>query len=208
MRRAPATAARRASGRLRLVGQQRALAAGLGDARDPLSRRPPPASEDLERLDELVEVADLDRRVSAEHCRERALGPDERSGVRERCTCGRLRASHLEADDGLAGVGAPLQSVDERLRAPDGLQEEADRWVLESSAKKARKSAASVTASAPEDTTQRSPMRPPRERNASAIDPTDRGLRRAPTQSCPGDGRSTRRRRRGRTRPCSWGRAS
>ena len=40
-----------------------------------------------------------------------------------------------------------------------------------SSAKNARKSAASVTASAPDDTTQRSPMRPPSERNASASEP-------------------------------------
>ena len=51
----------RDAGGLRMIGQQRALTARLGDARDARPGGPAVAAEDLERLDELVEVADLDR---------------------------------------------------------------------------------------------------------------------------------------------------
>ena len=90
-------------------------------------RRPPAPPEDLERLDELVEVADLDRRVAAEHGRERAVGADERARVRQGGPRGRLRAAHLEAGDGLARLGARAQRVDERLGSAHGLEEEPDR---------------------------------------------------------------------------------
>ena len=88
----------------------------------------------------------------------------------------------LRQTTGLSASAQRAQRVDEGVGPAHGLQEEPDRASSRrSSAKKARKSAASVTASAPDETTQRSPMRPPSERNASAIEPDWQS-----TATCPG----------------------
>ena len=103
----------------RVVREECALAPRLGDAADTGPARPSPPAEDFERLDELVEVVDLDPGVAPEHRRERAVRADERSSVRERGASRGLGASDLEADDGLARLGARTQCVDEGFLSPD-----------------------------------------------------------------------------------------
>ena len=110
-----------------LVCEQCALTARLRDTGDARPTWPATPAEDLERLDELVEVVDLDRRIASKHRRERALGADERTRVRERCPSSRLRATDLEADDRLPGFGALPQCVDERLGSSHRLEEQPDR---------------------------------------------------------------------------------
>ena len=73
-----------------------------------------------------MEVLDLDCAVAAQHRGERAIRADERARVRERRPGGRLRAPDLEAGDGLVRLGAAAERVDERVRAPHGLEEEPD----------------------------------------------------------------------------------
>ncbi len=80
-------------------------------------RGPPRRPSDLERLDELVEVVDLDRAVAAEHRREGARRADQRTGVGERRASSRLGTSDLEADDGLAGQRARGRAPRRRRRA-------------------------------------------------------------------------------------------
>ena len=121
---------------LGLVGEQRALAARLGDGRDPRAARPSTASEDLERLDELVEVLDLDRAVPLEDGRERAARADQGTRMGERGAGGGLRPPDLQADDDLPGERAPLERRDELLGAADGLQKQADRARVPSSSAK------------------------------------------------------------------------
>ena len=84
------------------------------------------ASEDLERLDELVEVVDLDRGVATKHRRERAIRADEGACVGERRPRRRLRAPDLEADDGLVGLRTLAQRVDEFVRPSHGFEKEPD----------------------------------------------------------------------------------
>ena len=114
-------------GSLRLVCEQRALSARLRDRGDARPLGPAAPAEDFEGLDELVEVGDLDRGVPPEHRGERALGADERARVGERRPRRRLRATDLEADDRLPGLGAPAQRVHESVGSAHGLEEEPDR---------------------------------------------------------------------------------
>src|SRR5262245_52128026 len=85
------------------------------------------AAEDLERLDELVEVVDLDRAVPPERGGEGTAGADERASVRERRARGGLRATDLEARDRLPRLGACAQRCDEGICLANRLEEEPDR---------------------------------------------------------------------------------
>ena len=98
---------------LAVIGEQPALAARLRYGRDAQATRPAAPAEHLERLQQLVEVAHLERAVVAEQRRERARR--------------RLGAADLEADDGLAGICRARQRRGERVRAPDRLDEQPDR---------------------------------------------------------------------------------
>ena len=84
------------------------------------------ASRHLERLQQLVEVAHLDRTVMAQQCGERPRGADDRARVGQRGPCSCLGAPDLEADDGLAGVGRAGQRGGERVWPADRLDEQAD----------------------------------------------------------------------------------
>ncbi len=117
----------RDAGRLRVVCEQGALATGLRHGCDARPARPTAAAEYLEGLDELVEVLHLDRSIAAQDGRERAHRADERSGVRQGRSRGRLGAAHLEADDRLAGGGARGKRIRERGRPAHGLEKEPDR---------------------------------------------------------------------------------
>ena len=116
-------------GLLAVVGQQAALAARLRDARDAQAARPAAPAEHLERLQQLVEVAHLDRAVMAQQRREGARRADHRARVGERRARRGLRAPDLEADDRLARLGRERERRGEGVRAPDRLDEQADRRV-------------------------------------------------------------------------------
>ena len=92
--------------------------------RRPRGQRLP--AEHLERLQQLVEVAHLDRVVVAQQRRERARRADDRARVGQRGPRRRLGAPDLEADDGLARFGRARQRRGEGIRAPDRLHEQPD----------------------------------------------------------------------------------
>jgi hypothetical protein len=109
------------------IGEERTLTAGLGNGRNPEAVRPPPAAQHLQRLDEVVDVVDLDRLVAAEERRERLVRADRRAGVRDRRARPRGRAPDSQADDRLLGLCKQLERGPERGRSPHGLDEETDR---------------------------------------------------------------------------------
>ena len=117
-------------GRLARVREQRSLASRLGDRGDAGSPRPSLPAEHLERLDEVGEVLDLDRAVAAQQSREGLCRADERAGVGERDARPGRRASDLQADDGLVGLGEELERARQCRWASHGLEEEADRTCL------------------------------------------------------------------------------
>ena len=168
---------------LALVGEQRALAARLGDRRDPdpargaCAVRAPRASR--RGRGSRSPRSRPCRRSSAENAR---AEPTSGAGVRERRAGGRLRASHLQADDRLPGLGRALER---QRRTPPAAARSRGRARSPACPRPRRetraRSAASRFTSPPEETTQRKPILRPAGENASPIEPDC-----ATTETCPG----------------------
>ena len=199
------------AGSLGVVGEQRALAAGLRDRADqlvPLGRRDRPSSSSVSTSSwkSPTSIAPYRRRTAEKARPDPTSAPvwvsTARAAASERPT--------LRQTTGLPDLGAAGERGRELDRPASRSRGTARPPASPCRRRRSRASRpGAVTASPPEDTTAAEADAPAeREEARRRPSPTDRAPRRGPAQSTRRPCRSRWPGRRARSRPCSWGRAS
>ena len=166
------------------VGEQVALAAGVGHQVRPTTRDAAPRAEHLPQGEQFVEVGGEDGAALGEGGRGRAGGAGEPAGVRLDALLRGRGTAHDAHGEGLARLGQSPAGGERRSASPTASTKASTAVVSGSSAKNRRWSARPSTASLPEEIAVDSGTRGPALTNASTMAPLWATRPTVPRRSC------------------------